>query len=109
MLKREFCYLYLTCEDGDEATKIVHVLLEKRLIVCAKQIPITADFHWQGKIRNSNEAMLIMESALDLFDEVEKVVAKLHSYETFVLEAVPIAKVSEKATAWMQQNLRTNQ
>jgi uncharacterized protein involved in tolerance to divalent cations len=46
-----------------------------------------------------------MESALDLFDKVEKAVAKIHSYEVFVLEATPIAKVSKLAAKWMSENL----
>jgi len=101
----DFCYLYLTCEDGAEATKIAKELLKKRLIVCAKQLPITADFHWEGKITHGKETLLIMESRLDLFDQVEAEVTKLHSYDTFVLEAVPIAAVSKKASKWMKDNL----
>ena len=102
----QFCYLYLTCEDSVEARKIMQALLKKHLVVCAKQTPITADYHWQGKIEHSKEILLIMESRLDLFDKVEAEVTKLHSYDTFVLEAVPIAAVSKQATKWMNENLK---
>lgn len=105
-MKREYCYLYLTCEDAAEATKIARALLEKRLIVCAKQRPVAATYWWKEEITNSKEELLVMESATDLFDEVEKEVAKLHSYETFVLEAVSIAAVSTEATKWMEENLK---
>lgn len=106
MAKREFCYLFLTCEDDNEAHEIATALLEKKLIVCAKQIPVNATYWWDGEITRGHEKMLVMESALDLFDTVEKEVAKLHSYDTFVLEATPIAKVSRDATKWMNDNLK---
>ena len=48
-----------------------------------------------------------MESREDLFDEVEREVAKLHSYDTFVLEAVPISKISQKAEDWLKKEFKS--
>ncbi len=106
MAKREFCYLYLTCENSVEAAEIAEALLDKHLIVCAKQVPVEADYWWEGSIEHNHEMLLIMESRLDLFEQIEKAVAKIHSYDTFVLEAVPIAKVSQKAKQWMEKELK---
>lgn len=100
-----FCNLYLTCTDKKEADKIVNALLVKHLIACAKQIPLTADYWWQGKIEHNAEILLVMESKLALFEKVEAEVAKLHSYDTFVLEATPISKISEKARKWLEAEL----
>lgn len=105
MAKRDYCYLYLTCEDATEASKISTALLEKKSIVCAKQMPVHAAYWWKSEITKGTEVLLIMESALDLFDEIEAIVSELHSYDTFVLEAVQIAKISQKATEWMEENL----
>ena len=44
MTKPEFCYLYLSCPNTVEAGAIVTSLLEKRLIVCAKQMPVTSNY-----------------------------------------------------------------
>jgi periplasmic divalent cation tolerance protein len=104
----KYCYLYLTCEDQAEADKISTALLEKRLIACAKFIPIDCKYWWQGKITDAKEIMLIMESHEDLFDAIETEVKKLHSYETFVLEAIPVTKLSKKATKWMEQELKND-
>jgi len=101
----EFCQLQLTCTDEKEALDVADKLLKKRLIACAKQMPITSDFHWQGKIEHAEEVFLVMESKLDFFKKVEAEVSKLHSYDTFVLEAIPIAKVSKEARNWMENEL----
>lgn len=101
----KFCQLWLTCEDKAEATKIAKALLDKRLVVCAKQLPVSADFIWYGKVDQNEEILLVMESREDLFDKVEAEVEKIHSYETFVLQAIPFVNVSKKAQKWLEENL----
>ncbi len=102
-----FCQLWLTCNDKKEAGNIINVLLAKNLIACAKQIPITSNFSWQGKIEYDQEEVLVpMESRLDFFDQVEGEVAKLHDSEAFVLEATPMNRISKKARAWLDSELK---
>ncbi len=100
-----FCQLWLTVGSKAEATKIAKVLLDKRLIACARQLPVTSDFRWQGKIDHTKEILMMMESRSDLFDQVEAEVAKLHRYDTFVLEAVPVTTISKKAAEWLKDEL----
>ncbi len=106
MPKPEFCQLWLTCADGAEATKVAKTLLSKHLIACAKQLPVSADYWWEGNVEHADEILLVMESRTDLFDAVEAEVATLHSYETFVLEAVPLTRISERAHVWAEENIR---
>lgn len=47
-----------------------------------------------------------MDSREDLFEEVEREVAKLHSYDSFVLEVVPLSSVSKKAAQWLKKELK---
>ncbi len=101
-----FCYFYLTCADNNEAHKIAKVLLEKRLVACAKFLPVDCKFRWQGEITDGQEILTIMESRADLFDLAEAEIAKIHSYETFVLEMLPVEKVSAAAVSWMNDNLK---
>src|SRR3989344_6347575 len=101
-MKNDFCQLWLTCKDKEEASKIANTLLVKHLVACVHKIPISSEFCWKGKIKSNDEILLVMESREDLFDEVEREVAKLHSYDTFVLEAVPISKISQKAEDWLK-------
>lgn len=103
----EFVELVLTCEDRAEAEKIAHTLLEKHLIACAKYLPIECSYWWQGEITEGKETMLLMESMAEHFEKVEAEVAKLHSYETFVLQALPIAKISKDAATWLTENTQS--
>lgn len=105
MANSNFCQLWLTCVNKEEADKIANTLLVKYLITCAKQVPAASDYRWQGKIEHANEVLLIMDSKLDLFHQIEAEVMKLHSYDTFVLQVVPISKVSSKAEKWLKDAL----
>ena len=98
--------LFLTCSNDAEADKISQVLLEKHLIVCAKKTPVSSAFWWKGKIDKADEIMLVMESSEEKFDEIEKEVKKLHSYETFVLSAVPVLKTSKGVSEWLKEGLK---
>lgn len=83
-----FVEFFLTCKSWQEAQKIVDHLLDRSLIGSAEFIPI------------QNEVKLIMESAEHLYDEAKDEIAKLHSYEGFILHSVPIEKLSAVAAGW---------
>lgn len=130
MAKPNFCQLWLTCANKEEADKIAKHLLAcpapnpersslqsdygasssgagvKHLVTCVRQIPGSSKYRWQGRVESSKEIFLEMLSSTDHFDEIEREVAKLHSYNTFVLTATPISKVSKKAEQWLKKELK---
>ncbi len=97
--------LFLTCADKKEADKIARSLLEKKLIVCAKSFPVTSTFYWKKNIDSADEVFLLMDSSEELFEEVEKEVRSLHSYETPNLIAVPVSKTSSGVVEWLKEGL----
>ena len=105
MRNSKFCQLWLTVGSKKEADKIANTLLVKHLVACVRQMPVSSDFWWHGKQEHSEEVLLQMESALELFDAVEKEVAKLHRYDTFVLEATPVSQISQSAANWLKTEL----
>ncbi len=100
-----FCQLLLTVGNKTEAEDIARALLNKKLIACVKQLSVSSAFWWQGKIENNDEVLLVMDSRDDLFEQVEAEVAKIHSYDTFVLQAVPVTKISKDALRWLDSEL----
>lgn len=96
--------LVLTCGSWQEAQRIVDKLLADKLIACAEFIPIKSKFSWKHKLEEADEIKLIMLSKADFFQPVEKVVTKLHSYETFVLKAIPVLHLSHMAKAWLKDS-----
>lgn len=102
----KYIQLWLTCANTIEADTIAKKLLDKRLVACVRYLPVSSDFVWKGGVDSNEEVLLIMDSHEDLFDAVEKEVASLHSYDTYVLQAVPFLKVSKKASDWLKDVLQ---
>lgn len=105
-MNRKLCYALLTCDESEKET-IAKALLDKHLIVCAKFLPVEAMYWWQGDIENAKETAILMETSEDLFDEIEAEVAKIHSYDTFVLTAIPMVRISKDAEKWMNEGLQS--
>lgn len=97
---------YLTCADAEEAKRISTALLEKKLIACARQSNVSSSYWWDGKINHDDEVLLMMESLEEKFADIEKVVAKLHSYDQFVLTAVPVLKTTPSVLKWLKNAIR---
>lgn len=97
--------MFLTCANSTEAEKIASKLLESKLVFCVKKSPVSSSFLWKGKIDNSEEILLIMDSLEDNFQKVKEVVQKLHSYETFVLVSVPISQTTDAVKDWATKEL----
>ncbi|TXG77308.1 divalent-cation tolerance protein CutA [Patescibacteria group bacterium] len=98
--------LYLTCATKQEAEVIARALLDRRLIACASATQVESWFLWDGETETSHETLLIMKSRQGLFDDVNTVVADLHSYNTYVLEEVLVNTLSEGASAWLHKMLK---
>jgi uncharacterized protein involved in tolerance to divalent cations len=95
--------LFLTCANEQEAKTISKALLDKKLAACVRLTDVRSDFIWKAKIEHSDEVLLIIESVQDKFDEIETAVKQLHSYETFVLTAYPVARASAGVEQWMKE------
>ncbi len=95
--------LILTCGSWQEAQKIADHLLGQKLVACVEMMEIKSKYWWEHKLEEATEIKLIMESVATNFEKVEKELTDIHSYKTFVLQMVPIQKLSTGASAWVQE------
>ena len=99
------CLLFLSCKDIEEAGKISHCLLEKKLIVCAKKIPISSSYLWKSKIESAKEVLLIMDSTEENFEKIDKEISKIHSYKVYNLLLVKVDKINSKSLKWLTKSV----
>jgi len=93
----------MTVPSKEEAKKIIHTLLEERLIACANVINFVSSFFWwQGKIEEQKEILVIMKSNETLFKKLSKKVMELHSYDIPEILALPIVNGSQAYLDWMK-------
>lgn len=97
---------FLTCQDEFEAEKISKVLLEKRLIVCAKKFQIESSFWWKNNINSAQEIVVMLESIEENFGKINKEVKKLSGYETYILFSIPVSKTTKEVGNWLKKELK---
>ena len=105
MSKPEFVELVLTCGSWQEAQNIADTLLKQRLIACVEFIEVKSKYWWKHQLEEAKEVKLIMQSLSKHFDTIETEVKKLHSYDTFVLHAIPLTQTSKEATKWLNEQV----
>ena len=77
----KFTLIYITYPNIEEAKKIVHHLLDKKLISCANFFPVENCYWWKGKIVDSTEVVSIIKTKEQNLERIKSEVKKLHTYE----------------------------
>jgi periplasmic divalent cation tolerance protein len=91
---------YVTLNSADEARRISHEILERRLAVCANWFPITCAYRWEGKITEEAETVLIIKTQAGYRTELEGVIRNHISYTNFIGEIAP-ESVNEGFVRWL--------
>ena len=102
--------IYIVTKDSKESEKIGKHLLQKRLVACVNIIPsIQSMSLWpphKGTIENANESILLCKTLTDRFDDIEREVKKIHSYQNPALFALPVLHVSNSYLNWLEGEIR---
>ncbi|HJX83037.1 MAG TPA: divalent-cation tolerance protein CutA [Candidatus Angelobacter sp.] len=95
-----------TAGSQEEARKIAHALVERKLAACVNIVPqVESVYRWQGKVENAAEWLLIIKTSAAAFERVRDVVRELHSYELPECIMLEIAGGSPEYLAWIGENV----
>jgi periplasmic divalent cation tolerance protein len=98
----EFIIIYCTVPNRNEGKEIAKALVEHSLVACVNIIDkVESIFSWDGEMNEEKEAMLVIKTKRDLFDKVNRVIQKLHSYTVPEVIAIPIIDADETYLKWI--------
>jgi len=101
-----YIVVFITVSSHKEAKKIARVLIEKKLAACVNIISgVSSIYHWQGKIEESREFLLMAKTTAKLWPGLVKEVVRNHSYDTPEVISFAITKGLEKYLAWINKSL----
>jgi len=96
-----------TCGSLEEARKIAHALIDRRLAACVNIVPqIESVYLWQGKVETAAEWLLVIKTTADLFARLRDALCELHSYETPECIAIEIEDGSAAYLEWIGGSVR---
>jgi periplasmic divalent cation tolerance protein len=95
-------FIYVTAPSPGEARKIAEAVVTDRLAACANIIPgMHSIYHWQGRIEEANETVILFKTRASLFPAVEARVKELHSYAAPCIVALPLEAVQQSYLDWI--------
>lgn len=96
----------VTTSSLKEAEQIAQKLLEKRLVACINIIPrVHSRFWWKGEIERCDEALMIIKSKSEVFDELVESVRSVHSYGVPEILAIPIHNGFNEYLTWIDESI----
>jgi periplasmic divalent cation tolerance protein len=93
----------VTTSNSEEAARIADLLVSERLAACVNIVPgIESIYRWEGKVTRDQEALMIIKTTGERYDELERRVKELHKYSTPEVVAVRIERGSEQYLKWLR-------
>ena len=93
----------ITAANRAEAGQIAELLVDARLAACVQILPeIQSIYRWQGEVARDTEVLVLAKTTRDRFDELDRRVREVHSYDTSEIVAVAVTAGSKSYLDWLQ-------
>jgi len=90
----------------EEARKIAHALVERRLAACVNIIPqVQSIYRWKEKVEEAQEWLLVIKTTGDAFPRVEETIKDLHSYALPECICLEIEDGSAEYLKWIEESV----
>lgn len=103
-----FCIIYVTASNEEEADKLADILVAKKLCACVNIFrSMKSVYMWQEKVEKSNEIPLFIKTKSELFDEIKSVIKENHSYDTPCIIKINIADGDQDFLNWLENSVES--
>lgn len=95
----------LTAGSREEAARLAEMLVGSHLAACVQILPeMESVYRWKGTVQREAEFLLLAKTTAACFDDLEREVRALHTYETPEIVALPLTHVSAPYLEWLTNN-----
>jgi periplasmic divalent cation tolerance protein len=99
-----------TASSEEEAAKIAHALVDRRLAACVNIVPkILSIYRWQGRVEEAAEWLLIVKTTAAAFAGVRTAIAETHSYEVPECICLTIEDGSSNYLQWIGESVSADE
>lgn len=101
----QMCVVLTTAGSADEAKKIAHALVERRLATCVNIVPrIESVYRWKDQVETAEEWLLVIKTRSSNFERVRDAIEGLHSYELPECIMLEVAEGDKAYLEWLTKN-----
>ena len=95
----------MTAGSQEEASRLAEMLVGAHLAACVQIMPqMESIYRWKGEVHRAPEFLLLAKTTASCFEELEREVRSLHTYDTPEIIAIPIEYVSAPYFEWLTSN-----
>jgi periplasmic divalent cation tolerance protein len=100
-----FFIVFVTTPDLKIARRLAEAALNAKLTACVNLVPkIESHYWWQGKIERGTEVLMILKTTQRALVALEKLILKLHPYDTAEFIVLPLNSGSKRYLNWWKEN-----
>lgn len=102
----KLCALVTTVASRDDALRLAHAAVERRLAACVQMEAIESVYRWRGQVQQESELRLLFKTTQEAAPALRRLILELHPYETPALYTLALADTPAAFTAWVAENSR---
>jgi len=103
-----YIIVLITSPSAQVGEQIAQAILKEKLAACVNIIPaIHSIYAWKGKMQNDEEALLVVKSRAELFEQLVPAVKAVHPYEVPEIIALPLILGSQDYLDWITTETQT--
>ena len=81
-------------------------LIEKRMSACINIYPaVLSIYRYNSEVVEDNEYLIHVKTTIDKFNEIRKIIERLHNYETPEIISLEILEGNEKYLKWIDDEI----
>lgn len=105
-MREGFQVILCTHPDKAGAVELAQQLLTKHLAACINIVNhVQSIYQWQGKIKNTEEQLLIIKTHQSCYHALEALIQDQHPYEVPEIIALPIQEGLGAYLTWLGESL----
>src|SRR5437660_1356211 len=102
-----FILVHTSIDAKEKAQALADTIVSQRLAACCWiSGPISSTYWWKGQQEHAEEWVCQFKTREELYEDLERVLKQLHSYEEPEIVATPIAMGSQSFLQWIGAETR---
>ena len=94
--------VFMTAASDEEATRLAEMLVGAELAACVQILSsVQSVYRWKDKLERQSEVLLIAKTLRSRFEELDREVRAMHSYEVPEIAAAPLSAISQPYLDWL--------
>ncbi len=108
MENSKYIVIFSTAGNAEEASRIAEQLVSDRLVACVNIIPgIQSIYWWNNGVQTDQEVLMVMKTEKARYQDVERVIKSLHSYEVPEIISLPLENGFEGYLKWIENAVKS--